>query len=143
MIERGDQLPDTHLNLRAHLTDGPLLVLFISEIDTPLCTAQLCAFRDDYEMVEELGAAIVAVSSDEASGQAEFRAAQQLPFPMLSDSDLSAATAFGVADLERKQARRAAFVADADGIVQLAILFYQPANLDHYQAVFEALGLDV
>ena len=143
MIEPGDQLPDTRLNLRTFLSDGPLLVLFYTEAQTPLCTQQLCAFRDDEEMILELNASVVAVSSDPPEVLEEFQAEHRLPFPLLSDPELEAAAAFGVDDRESKRSRRAAFVADAQGVVTLAIPFYQPNNLDDYQRIFEALGLDI
>ena len=142
MLDVGDLLPDTTLHLRQRLGDGPLLVLFFSEANTPLCTTQLCAFRDDVEMLDELGADVVAISSDSEADQARFREEHLLPFPLLSDVDLSAAEAFGVADTDSKRAQRAVFVADRDGVIQLAIPFYQPTNFEHYQQIFEALGLD-
>ena len=143
MLEPGDHLPNTDLLLLQYLGDGPLLVLFFTEANTPLCTTQLCAFRDDFEMLNELGATMLAISSDDAVDQSRFRDEELLPFPLLSDPDLSAAEAFGVADADTKRAQRAAFVADSDGVIQLAIPFYQPNNFEHYQRVFEALGLDV
>ena len=143
MIEAGDQLPDTSLNLNAYLGEGPLVVLFYTEAETPLCTQQLCSFRDDEEMLLELNASIVAVSSDPPDVQEQFKSEHRLPFPLLSDPDLDAARAFGVDDTDSKRARRAAFVADPQGVVTLAIPFYQPNNLDDYQRIFEALGLDI
>ena len=143
MISVGDQLPDTELQLRRYLGDGPLLILFYTEAHTPLCTQQLCAFRDDYEMVRELRADAIAISSDTAEEHERFSAEHRFPFPLLSDPRLEAAGTFGVSDAAAKRARRAAFVADPDGTIRLAIPFYQPNNLDHYQLVFEALGLDI
>ncbi len=143
MIEVGDALPDTSLRLHQYLGEGPLLVLFYTEAGTPTCTQQLCAFRDDEEMLLELGASVVAISSDQDDEITRFREEQRLPFPMLSDPELEAARAFGVDDAASKRTQRAAFVADAEGAIQLAIPFYQPNNLDDYQRVFEALGLDI
>ena len=143
MINVGDQLPDTDLHLRSHLSEGPLLILFFSEANTPLCTQQLCAFRDDFEMITELRASTLAISSDSVDEQDRFIAEHHFPFPLLSDQGLDAANAFGIADPANKRAQRAAFVADSAGVIQLAIPFYQPNNLDHYQHIFEALGLDI
>ena len=143
MIGVGDQLPDTALGLRGYLSEGPLLILFFTEANTPLCTQQLCAFRDDFEMISELRASTVAISSDPVDEQRRFVDEQHLPFPLLSDENLDAANAFGIADPASKRAQRAAFVADSQGIIQLAIPFYQPNNLDHYQDIFAALGLDI
>lgn len=143
MIGVGDQLPDTELGLRDYLSDGPLLILFYAEANTPLCTQQLCAFRDDEEMIIELGASVVAVSSDPPWELERFNDEHRFPFPLLSDPALDAAGAFGVVDDTGKRAQRAAFVADAEGEIQLAIPFYQPNNLDDYQDIFFALGLDI
>ena len=143
VIEPGDQLPDTDLNLRDHLHEGPLLILFYTEANTPLCTQQLCAFRDDEEMITELNASVVAISSDPLEELLSFGKEHLFPFPLISDPNLSTAEAFGVADESGKRAQRAAFVADPNGAITLAIPFYQPNNLDHYQQVFEALGLDI
>ncbi|MXV80664.1 MAG: redoxin domain-containing protein [Chloroflexi bacterium] len=143
VIGVGDQLPDTELSLREYLSDGPLLILFFMEANTPLCTVQLCAFRDDEDMISALGASVVAVSSDPPWELGRFDDEHQFPFPLLSDPALEAAEAFGVIEESGKRAQRAAFVADAQGTIQLAIPFYQPNNLDDYQEIFVALGLDV
>ena len=146
MINVGDQLPDTDLHLRSHLSagsTGPLLILFFTEASTPLCTQQLCAVRDDFEMIAELRASTIAISTDSEDDQQRFVDEHHFPFPLLSDAQLDASTAFGVLDQRSKRAQRAAFVADADGVIQLAIPFYQPNNLDHYQQIFAALGMDV
>lgn len=143
MIGVGDQLPDTELSLSDYLSDGPLLILFFAEANTPLCTAQLCAFRDDEEMIGELGSSVIAISSDPPWELERFNDEHRFPFPLLSDPALEAASAFGVVDESGKRAQRAAFVVDAKGTIQLAIPFYQPNNLDDYQEIFVALGLDV
>ena len=143
MIGVGDQLPQTELGLRDYLSDGPLLILFYTEANTPLCAQQLCAFRDDEEMISALGASVIAMSSDPPWELERFDDEHRFPFPLLSDPALDAAEAFGVVDESGKRAQRAAFVADANGVIQLAIPFYQPNNLDDYQDIFIALGLDI
>ena len=147
-LTRGDPLPnptlqqaDGTIELHELLGGGPLLVLFYREDATPSCTTQLCAFRDEWELIAELGAAVAAISADGVESQRRFAEAQGFPFPLFSDPELAAARAFGVADEAAKRSERAAFVAGADGVIRLAIPFYQPANLDHFRAVFEALGV--
>ncbi len=149
-LEAGDLLPDVSLEstdgpvtLHDLLEDGSLLILFYQEDSTPLCTTQLCAFRDDLEMLDELDASVVAISVDDVASHAVFADTYEIPFPLLSDPELAAATAFGVVDEAARRAQRAAFVCDPQGEIVLAIPFYQPVNFEHYQAVFEALGLDL
>ena len=149
-LQPGDTLPDLALAgpdgpVRLHdlLHNGPLLILFYEEDSTPTCTTQLCSFRDDWDMIEELGASAAAISADHPDSHRRFADDAQLPFPLLSDLDLQAAQAFGVSQSDTRRAHRAAFVADPHGVIQLAIPLYQPSNLDHYQSVFAALGLDL
>lgn len=52
------------------------------------CTPQSCAYRDSVAELEELGTRVVGVSTQTAAEQAEFAAREQIPFPLLSDSDL-------------------------------------------------------
>ena len=146
MISTGDPLPDISLDgpdgpaaLRDLAAAGPLLILFYQEDRTPACTAQLRAFRDDFDLIRELGANIAAISADDASSHEQFGAEERLPFPLYSDPQGEAARAFGVYNETAKRSRRAAF-AVVDGRIALAIPFYQPANLDHFTAVFAALG---
>ena len=98
------------------LRDGHALVIaFYVEDNTPTCSAQLCAFRDDYDLVEELGAVFVGISADSAATHAAFAEQQSLPFALLADPDLAAAHAFGVLDETGKHSIRALFVTDAAG----------------------------
>ena len=146
-ISAGDRLPNPTLEgaegviaLHDLLGEGPLLVLFYREDATPTCTTQLCAFRDEWELIAELGASVAAISADDVESQQRFAAAQGFPFPLFSDPQLEAARAFGVADEAARRSERAAFAADTEGRLLLAIPFYQPADLNQFQAVFEALG---
>lgn len=135
--------PDGPTTLEALRAGRPLVVSFHQEDGTPTCTAQLGAFRDDYEMVEELGATFVAISADDAESHRRFGEAESLPFPLLADPDLTAARAFGVAEEAEKRAIRSIFVTDAAGVIVAAIPYYNPANSTQYQAVFAALGMDL
>ncbi len=146
----GDPLPTISVDVGAgpitleELRDGkPLVVAFYTEDKTPLCAAQLGAFRDDFELITELGAVFVGISADDAASHAAFAAESDLPFPLAADTKLEAARAFGVVDETGKRSIRAIFVADGDGIVVEAILYYNPSNGQQYQAVFAALGMDL
>lgn len=139
IVLQGPDSPDAAVRLRDLAATGPLLILFYQEDRTPACTAQLRAFRDDFDLIRELGATIAAISTDDHASHQQFHADERFPFPLYSDPEGAAARAFGVYDETAKRSRRAAFVA-RDGRIILAIPFYQPANLDHFTAVFTALG---
>ena len=133
--------PEGPVSLEALRGGRPLVVAFYVEEGTPTCTVQLNAFRNDYALIEEMGAVFVAISVDPVERQAEFARAGGYPFPLLADPELKAARAFGVADEREKRSQRAIFVSDREGVIVEAIPYYNPANLGQYQAVFAALGL--
>ena len=147
----GEKVPDFsaettegRLSLADLLSAGKLVLTFYAEDDTPLCASQVDAFREDYLMVQELGARLLAVSADSLeSHQAFVRDLGGLPFPLASDSDVALARAFGVVDDSGKRSRRAVFVIDRDGTLIQRIDHYNPTNSSQYEDVFRALGMDV
>lgn len=135
-------------------TDGPrrlrplqsdrLLVIFYQEDATPTCSTQVVSFREDFDAVREAGAEIVAISSDSQESHAAFiERLGGLPFPLLSDTDGSAARAFGVWDTSIQRAFRSVFVIDRKGRIKHAVRHYSPANLTEYQRIFAALGVEL
>ena len=64
------------------------------------CTPQSCAFRDHYRELEELGARVVGLSTQDTAYQREAAERLHLPFPLLSDADLAFATAMRLPQFE-------------------------------------------
>ncbi len=82
-------LPDETGTLR-RLSDyrgQPVLLYFYPKDDTPGCTAEACAFRDDYSAYQRAGVVILGVSPDSPRSHARFKAKHQLPFPLLADEE--------------------------------------------------------
>ena len=73
-----------------------LVMFFYPKADTPGCTTEACAFRDDIFKFKKLGVAIVGVSLDDVASQKEFADKYHLPYPLLSDADQQTAEAYGV-----------------------------------------------
>lgn len=150
MPEIGEQAPDFTLpstagDLRlSDLTERSKVVLaFYYEDATPTCSNEIAMLRDDYELVRELGAEVVALSADSLASHAAFGERMGgLPFPLASDERLDAARAFDVVDDARKRTRRAVFVIDRGGKILHAQRWFQPGNPAQYEAIFRALGLE-
>jgi hypothetical protein len=53
---------------------------------TPGCTKEACAFRDAYKQFEDAGAAVFGISSDSPDDNAAWAKANNLQFPLLSDT---------------------------------------------------------
>ena len=88
-----DQTGTTH-SLQQYA--GQWVVLyFYPKDDTPGCTQEACAFRDDLRKLTGLGAQVIGVSVDDTASHAKFAAKYHLPFPLLADKDGAVATSYG------------------------------------------------
>ncbi len=98
MLKLQDQAPDFTLvddqgqefTLSSHRGEKILLVFYPGD-NTPVCTKQLCEYRDGVEAFAGLGVRVVGVSKDDASSHQKFRQKHQLPFTLLSDPQLQVA----------------------------------------------------
>ncbi|GMU44402.1 MAG: peroxiredoxin [Xanthomonadales bacterium] len=125
MIAVGDRAPDFDLEadngsrFKLSLQRGRrVLLVFYPGDETPVCTAQLCEYRDGFEDYRELGVDVVGISRDDAESHRKFKARRSLPFKLLSDSDLAVARRYGAAGLLGM--KRAVFLVDEDGLVRYA-----------------------
>ena len=90
---------------------------FYPKADTPGCTKEACAFRDNLFAFEEIGATILGVSIDAIKDQKKFAEKYHLPFPLLADIDGKTAEAYGVMTNlgVMKIAKRQSFLIGPDG----------------------------
>jgi thioredoxin-dependent peroxiredoxin len=102
MVEPGQPAPDFTLasdgggEVSLHdLRGKPVVLYFYPKDDTPGCTKQACAIRDDWGAFEAAGAVVLGVSPDDASSHDKFRDKFSLPFPLLADEDHAVAEAYG------------------------------------------------
>lgn len=71
-----------------------LLLVFYPGDDTPVCTRQLCDYRDGLESFGGLGVQVIGISPDDAASHRRFRDKHGLPFTLLSDSQLEVASEY-------------------------------------------------
>jgi len=76
--------------------DGPYLVYFYPKDDTPGCTKQACGLRDQWSKFKSAGLRVIGVSQDSEDSHQKFREKYNLPFPLVADTELKLAKAFGV-----------------------------------------------
>ena len=72
-----------------------VVLYFYPADDTPGCTKESCAFRDDYSKLKKLGAVVLGVSPDDEKSHQKFIAKYSLPFPLLVDADHAVAEKYG------------------------------------------------
>lgn len=151
-LKPGDLAPD----FAAPGTDGKLLRLtdfrgrklvlyFYPMDDTPGCTKQACSLRDSNADIAARGAAILGVSAQGAESHQRFTEKFSLNFPLLADTDLTVAKAYGVAGsglggLLRsvvKVSERVTFIIDEQG--RISHVIDDPNCPDHGAEVLAAL----
>jgi len=81
------------------LTDfsGKKIILYFYPKDsTPGCTMQACNLRDNYELLQQEGYVVLGASIDSEKRHQNFIAKNDLPFPLLSDVDMTLVNQYGV-----------------------------------------------
>jgi peroxiredoxin Q/BCP len=103
MLKIGDKAPSFDLTsgdgVRVRLGDlkGSTVVLyFYPKDDTSGCTREACDFQESFHKLKARGVVIVGVSADSVGSHAKFAAKYGLSFPLLSDPEKKAITAYGV-----------------------------------------------
>jgi peroxiredoxin Q/BCP len=140
------ELPSTQGKLRLSdlVARTKVLLAFYTEDGTPLCSSQVSVFKEDYDLVRQLKAEVVAVSADPLDAHEAFaEGLGGVPFPLVSDEKLEAASAYGVLDDAGKRSRRAVFVIDRGGAILHAVPWFQPGNPGQYEEIFAALGFEI
>ena len=130
MLEIGTKAPDFTLsdqNGTEHsLKDfqGKKIVLYFSPKDnTPGCTSQACGFGELYPQFTEKGAVVIGISKDSVASHKKFEEKYNLPFLLLSDSELSAIKAYDVWHEKNMYGKktmgvvRTTYLIDEDGII--------------------------
>ncbi|MDA4895425.1 MULTISPECIES: thioredoxin-dependent thiol peroxidase [Microbacterium] len=151
-LEAGQPAPDFALadaegrvRRLSDLRGTPVIVYFYPAAFTPGCTTEACDFRDNLASFQGSGYAVLGVSPDPVAKLAEFAAAEQLSFPLLSDEDAATAKTWGAWGPKTINGTtfdgllRSTFVIDAEGRVQSAE--YEVSAEGHVARLREALGV--
>lgn len=76
--------------------DRYCLLYFYPKDNTPGCNTEACTFRDHWAELQDAGLKLVGVSKDSEASHAKFRIKFDLPFPLIADTELTLAKAYGV-----------------------------------------------
>ena len=73
-----------------------VILYFYPKDDTPGCTVEACAFRDNIKKIESRDTVVLGVSPDDGASHDKFITKFKLPFILLSDTDKKVCQAYGV-----------------------------------------------
>ncbi|HCT79934.1 MAG TPA: peroxiredoxin [Micromonosporaceae bacterium] len=140
----GDDAPDFTLPSQAgvdvtlsHFQEKKTVVLFFyPKDDTRGCTAEVCSFRDSYEVFAEAGAEVIGISSDSVDSHERFAGKYALPFTLVSDRDGEVRKRYGVPSTLGILPGRVTYVIDRSGKVRH--VFNSMANIgEHVQGALK------
>jgi len=120
-----------------------VILYFYPRDDTPGCTKEACAFRDDFTAFEKKGAIVIGVSTDTPQSHAKFAQKYRLPFPLLADEEKRIVQAYGVWGEKSFMGRkylgtyRVTFLIGPDGTIKAIWPEVKPK--EHAQQVMAAL----
>jgi peroxiredoxin Q/BCP len=148
MLDVGDDAPGFELDDQngetVSLSDFAgqrVLLYFYPEAMTPGCETQARRFRDLYEEFQAHDVAVVGISPDPVDKLAEFAEEENLPFPILSDTDAAVADAYEshgekrLRGVVREMTLRNSYLVGSDGRIEATYESVMP--YDHPPEVLE------
>ena len=148
-LKTGDKLPA----FKGATAEGPIsakdlkgsnvVLYFYPRDDTPGCTIEACAFRDNLPKFKKMNAKVYGISKDDLASHGKFTEKYELPFTLISDEDGSICEAFGTwvekANYGKKYMgiERATYLADETGTIRQIWRNVKAAG--HAEEVLEAV----
>ena len=104
---------------------GKKLVLYFYPKDmTSGCTEQACNLRDNYAELKKQGYAVVGISINDEKSHRKFIEKNELPFPLIADTDKKLVEKFGVWGEKSMYGRkyfgifRTTFIINEEGVIE-------------------------
>ncbi|WP_314311892.1 thioredoxin-dependent thiol peroxidase [Hoylesella saccharolytica] len=101
-----------------------LVLYFYPKDMTPGCTDQACNLRDNYAELKKQGYAVVGVSINDEKSHRKFIEKNELPFPLIADTDKRLVEKFGVWGEKSMYGRkyfgifRTTFIINEEGVIE-------------------------
>ncbi len=120
-----------------------VLIYFYPKDDTPGCTKEACALRDEFPTFGKLKAKIFGVSADTVASHKKFATKYKLPFTLLADPEKTMIESYGVWQKKKFMGReymgiaRSSFLINPEGKIEK---IYEKVNpLSHADEVLADL----
>lgn len=100
-----------------------VVLYFYPKDNTPGCTQQACAFRDNYQAFLDKDVVVIGVSKDSAKTHANFALKYDLPFILLADPNRDVLYQYGVVKPKKMYGKevlgtiRTTYIIDENGVI--------------------------
>ncbi|MFO7873357.1 MAG: thioredoxin-dependent thiol peroxidase [Bacteroidales bacterium] len=101
-----------------------LVLYFYPKDNTPGCTTQACNLRDNYDLLLKQGYKVLGVSADSEKSHQKFIEKNNLPFPLIADTEKEILQSYGVWGEKKMMGKtfmgtnRTTFIIDEEGIIE-------------------------
>ena len=153
MLKVGEKAPEVlgfdenGKEIRLSDFQGKKLVLYFYPKDsTSGCTAEACSLRDNYSDLRRQGYAVVGVSVQDAKSHQKFIEKNQLPFPLIADTEKRLVEQFGVWGEKSMYGRkymgtfRTTFIMNEEGFLEKIFLPKEIKTKTHAEQILELLS---
>ncbi len=100
----------------ADFVGRPVVLYFYPADMTTGCTMEACAFRDEHDEFQDLGAVVLGVSTQDEASHREFRGKHNLNFPLIADHSKEICRTYNALGL-LGVAKRVTYVIGPDGMI--------------------------
>lgn len=146
----GERAPDFELidqygqpfRLSSLLGQQPIVLFFYPKDGTPVCTAQVCGFRDHYASFQSAGAAVIGISQDSQTSHKSVTETLSVPFTLLSDDGSAVAKQYEVSSLFGMLPGRVTFIIDRQGLIihRFSALLQADPHIDEALKILQTLS---
>jgi thioredoxin-dependent peroxiredoxin len=127
------------VSLKEFLGEKVMILYFYPKDDTPGCTKEACAFRDEHEEFGKLDAEVIGVSSDSVESHRRFAEKHDLSFTLLSDEGGKVRKLYGVSNTFGIFPGRVTYVIDEAGVVR-HVFSSQIGAVKHVEGALKSLA---
>lgn len=102
-----------------------VILYFYPKDDTPGCTKEACAFRDNFPKFKKIGVEVLGVSIDTEKRHKKFTEKYDLPFRLIVDEEKAIVENYGVWGLKKFMGReymgtaRVTYLINEEGIIEM------------------------
>lgn len=151
-LTTGDKAPNFKLNNtegeQISLEDlvkngGDTLLLFFPLAFSSVCTDEVCTLRDNMKLYDSLDTAVAGISVDSFFTLKEFKKANNLNFPLLSDFNKEVSEKYGVLYEDffgmKGVSKRSAFIINSEGVITYAEVLDDSSKQPDFKGIQKAL----
>ena len=139
-------LPSTigdQFTLSDHIGKENVVLSFYVFDFSPVCTKEMCSFRDGLADLEKLNTRVVGISIDSLWSHKAFAQSLNIKFPLLSDFNKEISRKYGVLyeDLRglRGVSKRSVFAIDKEGVIRYRWVSEEPRKESNYAEIQDVL----